>query len=108
MSTKNKKPEDIVPRLLEWQRIYDQWQAQYNALDALMQCGSEAPLTLPMWQMWEAYTNVVAREVGDHSDWLGWYCWDNGMGANGLGVKSASGKTIRVRTVTHLARVICE
>lgn len=106
MSTRM-KPEDIAPRLLEWQRIYDQWQAQYEALQALTKCGPEAPIALAMGQMWDAYTNAVAREVGDEEDWLGWYCWENDMGAKGQEVRTISGKTIKVRTVKQLARVIC-
>ena len=102
-----KKPADIAPRLLEWQRIYDAWQVQYIGLQALTKCGPDAPLTLAMGQMWDAYTNAVSREVGDENDWLDWYCWDNDMGAKGMEVRTTSGKTIKVRTVAHLARVIC-
>jgi hypothetical protein len=91
-----KKPADIAPRLLEWQRIYGQWQAQY-----------EAPIALAVGQMWDAYTAAVAREVGDENDWLEWYCWENDMGAKGLEVTSTSGEPIKVKTVAHLARVIC-
>ena len=106
MSTR-KKPADIAPRLLEWQRIYDQWQTQYQALQALTKCGPEAPIAAAMGQMWDAYTDALARELGDDNDWLGWYCWENDMGAKGLEVTSTSGKTIKVKTVAHLARVIC-
>ena len=102
-----KKPADIMPRLLEWQRIYAQWQAQYEALQALTKCGPEAPITLAMGQMWDAYTNSVAREVGDNNDWLDLFCWDNDMGSKGLEVTSPIGKTIKVKTLAHLARVIC-
>lgn len=102
-----KKPKDIAPRLLEWQRMYDDWQAQYTALQALTKCGPEAPITLAMGRMWDAYTACLAREVGDESEWLEWYCWENEMGAKGLEVTSTSGKTIKVTTVAHLARVIC-
>ena len=106
MSTR-KKPADIAPRLLEWQRIYGQWQAQYEVLQALTKCGPEAPIALAMGHMWDAYTAAVAREVGDENDWLEWYCWENDMGAKGLEVTSTGGKTINVKTVAHLARVIC-
>jgi hypothetical protein len=102
-----RKPADILPRLQEWQRRHDDWQAQYQALQALTKCGAEAPLALAMWLMWEAYTACLAREIGDESEWLDWYCWENDMGTNGLEVTSNSGKTIKVRTVAHLARVIC-
>ena len=102
-----KKPADITPRLLEWQRMYEDWQTQYEALQVLTKCGPEAPIALAMGRMWDAYTDCLGREVGDDSGWLDWYCWENGMGANGMDVTSTSGKTIKVRTVAHLARVIC-
>jgi hypothetical protein len=106
MSTR-KKPADIAPRLLEWQQRYDDWQTQYRALRELTRCGPEAPIAAAMGSMWDAYTDCLAREVGDSADWLAWYCWENDMGAKGLEVTSATGKTIQVRTVAHLARVIC-
>ena len=88
---------DIAQRLREWQRIYDQWRAQYEVLQALTKCGSEAPIALAMDRMWDAYTDCLGREVGDENNWLGWYCWENDMGAKGLEVTSTSGKTIRVK-----------
>ena len=101
------KAAEIVPTLELWQRVYREWQTQYEALQALTRCGPEAPIALAMGRMWDAYTNAVAREVGDENDWLEWYCWENDMGAKGLEAQSTSGKTIKVRTVAHLARVIC-
>lgn len=102
-----KKPANIAPRLLEWQARYEDWQAQYKALQALTQCGPEAPIALAMGSMWDAYTACLGREVGDENEWLDWYCWENDMGAKGMEVTSTSGKTIRVKTVAQLARVIC-
>jgi hypothetical protein len=105
--TTRPKPADILPRLEEWQRVYADWMAQYQALQALTRCGPEAPIALAMGRMWDAYTACLAREVGEERAWLDWYCWENDMGAKGLEVTSTSGKTIKVRTVAHLARVIC-
>lgn len=105
--SKRKTTAEIAPKLLEWQRIYNDWQAQYETLQALTRCGPEAPIALVMGRMWDAYTSAVAREVGDTNDWLDWYCWENDMGTKGLEVTSTSGKTIKVKTVAHLARVIC-
>lgn len=103
----NRKPKDIEPHLLQWQHRYNDWQAQYEALRTLTQCGPEAPIATAMGLMWDAYTDCLAREVGDTADWLSWYCWENGMGTKGLEATGADGKTIRVRTAAHLARVIC-
>lgn len=102
-----KRTKDIEPRLMEWQAIYSDWQAQYEALQKLTRCGPEAPIALAMGRMWDAYSAAVSRDVGDDNDWIDWYCWENEMGAKGLEVTSISGKTVRVRTVKHLARVIC-
>lgn len=102
-----RKPSDILPTLKDWESIYRHWQVQYDALNALTKCGPDAPITLAMGRMWDAYSNLIAREVGDENDWLDWYCWENDMGAKGLEVTSTSGKTIKVKTVAHLARVIC-
>ncbi|MCU0940126.1 MAG: hypothetical protein MUC86_13560, partial [Burkholderiaceae bacterium] len=61
-----KKPSEIEPLLTVWQQRYTDWQAQYETLQALTRCGPEAPIALAMGRMWDAYTNAVAREVGDN------------------------------------------
>lgn len=103
----SRKPSDILPTLKEWESIYRDWQVQYATLNALTKCGPDAPITLAIGRMWDAYSNAIAREVGDENDWLDWYCWENDMGAKGLEVTSTSGKTIKVKSLAQLARVIC-
>jgi hypothetical protein len=107
MTDAMKKPADILPRLLEWEGAYTDWRVQYKALQALTNCGPEAPIAIAMGCMWDAYSNCLGREIGDTGDWLNWYCWENEMGAKGLGVKSAGGKVIKVKTIEQLATVMC-
>ena len=102
-----RKPSEIMPRLLEWQQVHSRWMEQYRALQALTNCGPEAPIALAMGMMWDAYSAAIAREVGDAGDWLDWHCWENDMGSKGLQVFLPRRKPLEVKTIAQLARVIC-
>lgn len=40
----------------------------------------DAPFTDAIYRMQSEYTDAVAKNVGDASDWLNWYQFDNNMG----------------------------
>lgn len=67
----------------------------------------DGPLFDAVWLTWDAYTDQLAHRIGDTSDWLQWYCSENDMGRKGLAVSSYT-RTIKVRTLRQLARVILE
>lgn len=96
----------ILPLLQAWAEHHAALSAQMDALAKPL--GTiDGPLFDAVWRMWDAYTDQLAHRIGDTGDWLQWYCHDNAMGAKGLEVSSYT-RTIKVRTLRQLARVILD
>lgn len=98
--------DEIVKRLEAWADRQRHLQAQYEALRALTNADFECALLAPVWSVWSAYTVAVSELVGDENEWLQWYEQECDMGRRPKEVTSLGGKTIKVRTLRQLARVI--
>ena len=98
--------DEIVTRLEAWADRGRKLHAQCDALHALTGTDYDSALLAPVWAVWSAYTVAVSELVGDKSEWLQWYEMECGMGRKPKQVTTLSGKTIKVRTVRQLARVI--
>jgi len=94
--------------------LLDMWKNQYEKLDNVQRelarltgINSESPITKPMWMIWESYTDVLSRLLGDEEDWLYWFVYENDMGKKGLKVQSiADSKPKEVKTLLHLVELI--
>lgn len=80
--------------------------AAYDAHRKLTGANPDCPLWAPVFDAWDAYTVAVSEIVGDRDEWLNWYEMECRMGETPKEATSASGMTIRVRTLHQLARVI--
>lgn len=98
--------DEIVIRLEAWAKRQRKLQAQYEALQALTGAGPDCALLEPVWSVWSAYTVAVSELVGDKNEWLQWYETECDMGRKPKEVVSWGGRTIKVRTLRQLARVI--
>jgi hypothetical protein len=98
--------DQIVLRLEAWADRQRKLTAQYEALKALTGADCECELLKPVWSVWSAYTVAVSELVGDNNEWLQWYELECDMGRRPREVTSLGGKTIKVRTLRQLARVI--
>lgn len=98
--------DEIVKRLEAWAARQRELHAQYAALHALTGAEADCPLMRPVWSVWTAYTVAVSEIVGDDNEWLQWYELECDMGRRPKTVTSTGGKTIKVRTLRQLARVI--
>ncbi len=98
--------DEIVRRLEAWADRQRKLQAQYQALQALTNADCECALLAPVWSVWTAYTVAVSELIGDDNEWLQWYELECDMGRHPKEVTSTGGKTIKVRTLRQLARVI--
>ena len=98
--------EEIVKRLEAWAERQRKLHAQYEALKALTSASPECALMAPVWSVWGAYTVAVSELIGDEDEWLQWYELECDMGRRPKEVTSTGGKTIKVRTLRQLARVI--
>jgi hypothetical protein len=100
------KFEEIVMRLNAWATRQRLLTAQYKALQALTNADCECALLRPVWDVWSAYTMAVSELVGDTNEWLQWYELECDMGRKPKEVTSLGGKTVKVKTIRQLARVI--
>jgi len=100
------KTDEIVSRLGAWRIRHDQMMAQYDALNALTGADPECPLMVMVFGLWDEYTVAVSEIVGDEAGWLSWYANDCDMGAYPKDAVTPGGKTICVKTLRHLARMI--
>jgi hypothetical protein len=99
--------EEKLALLREWEQLHADLDAQWDVLARLTGASTDSALGDATWLLWDAYTNQVGERLDDSYEWLSWYQLENDMGAKGLAVTSIGGKTIKVKTVAHLARVIC-
>lgn len=67
-----------------------QWQVQHHKLEKLMDgvresigLDIEGPMVDTVWKLFDAYTEALAHQVGDHGRWLHWFHGDNDMGGSG-------------------------
>jgi hypothetical protein len=98
--------DEIVIRLEAWAKRREALHAQYKELEALTGAHCECELLKPVWSIWGAYTVAVSELVGDQNEWLQWYELECDMGRKPKEVTSLGGKTVKVRTLRQLARVI--
>lgn len=97
--------DEIVKRLDVWQKRHAALCQQTQALAKLTGAMPDCELMLPVLDVWNAYTSALSELIGDDDGWLEWYQFEGDMGRKPMGV-SLGGKTINVRTLRHLARVI--
>lgn len=96
------------PQIVE---LLKPWAAHDKAIDAALApiapyLRVENPLTDAVWKLFGEYTRKVAESVGDESEGLNWYRYENGMGANGMEA-GETGKPLRsIRTLEDLAWLI--
>lgn len=100
------RAHDMLPLLQAWARRNAELEAQMDALAAIFGRSFDGPLFDAVWGTWNDYTRALSRIVGDDEDWLGWFESECDMGKRPQVVTSAGGRTIKVRTVAQLARVI--
>lgn len=97
---------EIVTRIEAWADRHRKLDAQHQALVALTDASPECPLMAPIWDIWAAYTVAVSELIGDKNEWLQWYQYECQMGRHPMEVVSLGGKSITVKTLRQLARVI--
>lgn len=98
--------DEIVKRLEAWKKLHDALDQQAKALEHLTGAMPDCQLMRPVWGVWSAYTVAVSELIGDDNEWLDWYQFECDMGRKPLEVSSLGGKTVTVRTLRQLARVI--
>ena len=103
--TKN-RIEAAMPILEEWAAHKAELDKQFDALSGALGLIVEGPLPNAVWSMWDSYTAAVSERIGDDFEWLQWFWLENDMGRRGFEVKSIGGRSMKVKTLRDLARVI--
>lgn len=98
--------EEIIAALTTWSQINHRLKAGLDPLSPYLSI--ENPLHEGIWAMSQAYTDQVARSVGDEFGWLNWYQLENDMGAKGYGARYAGGDVLmrEIRNPRDLAWLI--
>jgi hypothetical protein len=84
---------------------YEELTARLNEFSKLTLSPCDSPLQNAAWQMFDAYTEMTAKHVGDEGEWLSWFIWINECGQNELEVWVGK-RTRRIGTVKDLAWVL--
>lgn len=99
------KAKDMMPLLTAWARRQRELTKQMDALYAITG-NSNGPLFLAVWGVWNEYTSLLSRWIGDYDDRLTWFEAENRMGLEGLEAATDGGKPRKVRTLHQLAKLI--
>ena len=104
---KGERINDVVARLEKWAATLAEFDRQVDAFCALTRAEVDSPLLEALHRLEEAYTNLVAEQVGDADAWLFWFRWECDMGLRPKEACAGPGKPlVKVRTVKQLARLV--
>lgn len=94
----------------EWHGHTLELQQRWDEFRKLLGSPADSPLGNAVWRAADGYTQQVSARVGDDLDWLDWWHYECGLGANpqqaSWTAKNGRRMTQTIRTVTQLARVI--
>lgn len=96
---------EIVLRLGHWKARIKKLDAQIDAFADMTGARSDGPFLDNIYGMIDAYTASVSELIGDKWDWLSWHRNECEMGQAPRDAV-IGGKTIKVKTLRQLARVI--
>lgn len=101
----------------EIRAILDKWQARMieadtnlDALMSMMMASPESDFFGAMYAMMGAYTEAIARIVGDDCDWLSWWWLDCAFGSSGCREitmqREHGGEPRQIDTTEDLAKLL--
>lgn len=92
----------IIESLIE---SYRAMSASADSMLKLLGITADCDALNPFWKAFDKYVEVVSNLVGDSSDWLTWYIWDNKCGERQMAA-GYGGKLKPIKTVKDLVRLI--
>ena len=107
--TNNQYPDkaSTIARLTEWKNHRNAIDRLFVGVEKSIGLQVEGPLHNTVWELFDAYTTVLADQVGDFGDWLNWYMNENDMGKKAMAA-GYDGHSQPVETLNHLHRLIVE
>lgn len=95
--------EQRIALINEMLEHYKALNAIHDQIKAIFSPEPEAPYFDANWRMFDAYSRLVAKEVGDEADWLSWFIYENACGEKGFSASSGPGDMmIPIKTVEQL------
>lgn len=100
--------QEIIRVLRGWFGHYQELRTTMDSVQILFG-GGESKVESVVWQLFEAYTKEIMEKVGDQSNWLYWYIYDNDCGKRKLEVAvSTWSKPKKIKSLNDLAMIITE
>ena len=97
-------------------KLLEVWQSRYLALDAawdkfsaITKADCDSELGNAAYRLFDEYTKTLAQLLGDESDWLQWWIYDNAMGSKNWSSEypvTKGKRKFRARTLVHLLKII--
>ncbi len=70
-----------------------------DSLCELFNADIESKALRPTWVLFDSYTDVLAKLIGDDLGWLKWYAWDNNFGKSKMKAKASNWKNLKVEKI---------
>jgi len=94
--------------LEDWKRNHDQIEKLCDSVHAIFGHMPETKFYETVWESFGYHTLALSAALGDESDWLNWYQFDNEMGKNPHDASPPGGKMRKVKTLAQLLKIIEE
>jgi hypothetical protein len=66
----------------------------------------DGPFFDAIWKPFDSYAALVSDTIEDDNEFVQWFIWDNDCGKRAFKVTFKNGKSIKVKTVKDLIKVI--
>ncbi len=92
--------------LQDWQKSYQNFRKEEDKLSAVFGGGiNESGLFNCAYKLFDNYTDVLSKLIGDNNDWLNWWMFETQCGEKGTKVK-IGGKMREIKNLKDLLKVI--
>lgn len=99
---------EILKELQKWRDVQKTLDDQLDLFYDLIGAQPESPLLDAIYAVAEAHAKAVARLIGDNSEWLAWYKFENGWGENGLRAALGESDPQPINSLAQLVDLIGE
>lgn len=101
--------DETITVLTEWRDALVNSDTTCSDLLGPLKIEPKSPLYQTIWSLQGHYTRAVAALVGDRSEWMEWFCFDNAMGKNEHEASPGASYPMRkIKTINDLAKLIQE
>ena len=100
--------KEKAQKVREVVHLHDTLMESYKTLEAALGVSLiQSKIWSATWQMFDLMLAAVAGQIGDESEWLSWYVYENDCGARGMEA-GYDGRMKPIRTAVDLVRLVEE